>query len=53
MTQKCDDINKFWQKFQKAVVDSGVSGAMDFCEKLQKPTTPKNFVAILAPIFYP
>lgn len=28
MTQKCDDINKFWQKFQKAVIDSGVSGAM-------------------------
>ncbi|MBC8460368.1 MAG: hypothetical protein H8D67_20485 [Deltaproteobacteria bacterium] len=28
MTQKCDDINKFWHKFQKEVVDSGVSEAM-------------------------
>ena len=28
MTQKCDDINKFWQKFQKTVVNSGGPGAM-------------------------
>ena len=28
MTQKGDDINKSWQIFQKAAVDSGVSEAM-------------------------
>ncbi len=28
MTQKLDDINKFWHKFQKAVVDSGGSETM-------------------------
>ncbi len=28
MTQKSENINKFWKKFHKAVVDSGVAEAM-------------------------
>jgi len=28
MTQKSENINEFWKKFHKVVVDSGVEGAM-------------------------
>ena len=28
MTQRCDDINKFWKGVHKAVVDSGVAEPM-------------------------
>lgn len=28
MTQKSENINKFWKEFHKAVVDSGVAEAM-------------------------
>jgi len=31
MTQKSENINTFWRKFHKAVVDSGFSEAMAIC----------------------